>query len=268
MFLAAVGLAWMNELVVTRAGTFSITLAAALLAAIAGVRIIGLTIGIRNGTGRMSWPFRVLSWILLLVPLGFMGALATPTAIGVAAALCGLDALGGFLAPKPDKARAPRGDRLLRRLTAPLLVGLGLVGLALFHFLWAAHVEGGLLLDWAYLSCLFALTLRYTVLPARRAGEEGAQPPPEARRHEPRARPVADPARDAAFGAIGAFRAAGRIEPLLEYVRAFGVAGLEEDAKRLLARPGTTREQDLAAVADLVEKRLSGPGALGKAVRA
>lgn len=258
VFLLAAGFATLNEVVVTRAGTFSITLAAAVLAAIAGVRAIGLTIGIRNGSGRMSWPFRILSWLILLAPLALMGALATPAALGVAGGLCALDAVGGLLAPKADTRPARSYDRFLARLKVPLLLGIGLVGLVLVHFLWASHVEGGLLIDWAYLCALFGLTLRYTVLPARRAGEEGALPAAEVRRHEPRARAIPDPARDAAFGAVAAFRKTGRVEPLLEFVRGFGVPGLEDDAKRLLSRAGTGREDDLAAVAALIEKRLSG----------
>lgn len=230
------------------------------------LRAWGLTSGLASGTNRMPWPHRVLSWVAFLLPLAVLGLVADPLLGGAALALVGLDALGGVLPVRGGGAVRPPSRRGSPRALPWVLLGVGAALLVPYHLLWAGRIEGGILLDWAYVSVLVALVVRYTILPARRGDEGKSHPPPEVRRHQALARPLADPARDAVAEAVARFRRRGDAEPLLAYVDKLGVPGLVDEARALLARPGTRREDDLAAVARLLEERLvAPPGASGAA---
>lgn len=230
----------------------------------------GISHARRNGRGAMPWVARVLSWVSFAVVGGMLGLTGSVLAVAALAAFVVLDAAGGLAAKDPD-APVPREGRksgIWKRMKRPLVVGLYLVFVALFHFGVSIYLPFGTLLTWSLLSLGFALMLR-AALVGPKAKEADLRAPDTHRRHERREERVEDPHVAEAALALGRLREKQDAAPLLDLVRqAARAADLgEPQTRRLEARVAEAASQRLgkddaaldALLADL-ERLLSPDG--------
>lgn len=207
--------AFIPETVTTTGGTVPLRLLAPFGAGAFLVRMWGIGHARRNGRGGMPWVARVLSWASLSVIGVMLGLTGSTLAIAALAAFVVLDAAGGLAAKDEDApAVKPRKSGMWKRMKRPLLIGLYLVFVALFHFGVSIYLPFGTLLTWSLLSLGFAVLVR-AALVGPKAVEADLRAPLAHRRHERREEQVADPQVERVGTALQRLRAKKDAAPLL-----------------------------------------------------
>jgi hypothetical protein len=257
LLVGAIAIGVSGEVVITRNGTYALAAIAPGLALGAAARLAGCIQAARRDRASMHVGWRVASWVLLGTPAFLAGGFADPIVIALLALFYVLDLGGALLVRERDAPlHGAEAGRTRRTLAVVLFLVASLGSLVAFHVLWASQVDGGELLDWAFVAALAGLWLRFTLLPARRGSDLAALPPANVAKHAPRAQPIPNAAWDAWERAVSKVRGDGDLTDLRARVDEFGIDGLSSEMAALFERPGTTREEDLDAASRFLERRL------------
>lgn len=251
----------------TNQGTLTLRTLGIFLAAHFGVRWWALRqYGVRRGTLLPRFGARLAAWGALVLPMWFAGVfretpLSIPLLVLVAVDLLMCTLARGPTPEQDDPAPAPRLHVTLRASLALALAG----GAVAFHFLVAANLAYGRLLEWALASLIACLTLWYLLRHGPK-GREGL--PPRYRVHKPRSVPIADPLTQPLEKAVRQFLKDGDSSGLLQVTdgitKAYDLPPAAQSRVRAevlaaLARSGTSREDDLRHAMHALHRALDIP---------
>lgn len=274
--IIAIGFAFSDLPVATPAGDYPPFVIMPIVSLFFATRLAGITAGVTRGAKEMPWAYRVASWLVLATLFGMVGALGNVRGAGTLGTFVALDAVAHVSKLRPRERDEERASRWAAwaRAKAWILAAAWLLGLGAVHFLFSQTVSYGPLVDWTYVAIGFALFLRF-VVPGGRAPEGAAHPPLAHRKHVAQAKALDDPLAGGVAEACRTFLSEGEVGPLLATVREAAAhaalspqesVALETEVVAALARAGTSREDDLEAAVEVVERALKPPAGVGGSI--